>query len=130
MKRPFTLIEVLIALAILAVVLVSSMQVISNCKLRVIEAERIWANEHLLGQAAEFFLLAGPEAELPPELLPAGFSASCQVNESQALGSMAEHAQNEINAWILAAYHITVFDAKGQEIDTLTIEKIIPAEDL
>ena len=65
MKRPvpvrpvkrFTLIEVIIAIGILAISLASLFQIIATARARIAKADEEWHNMHMLTQAAEYVLL-------------------------------------------------------------------------
>ena len=56
MKR-FTLIEVIIAIGILAISLASLFQIIASARARIAKADEGWHNMHMLTQAAEYVLL-------------------------------------------------------------------------
>ncbi len=56
MKR-FTLIEVIIAIGILAISLASLFQIIASSRARIAKADEGWHNMHMLTQAAEYVLL-------------------------------------------------------------------------
>ena len=53
----FTLIEVIIAIGILAISLASLFQIIATSRARIAKAEEEWRNMHMLTQAAEYVLL-------------------------------------------------------------------------
>ncbi|MBQ7731029.1 MAG: type II secretion system protein [Lentisphaeria bacterium] len=55
----FTLIEVIIAIGILAISLASLFQIIASSRARIAKAEESWHNMHMLTQAAEYVLLHG-----------------------------------------------------------------------
>ena len=55
--RQFTLIEVIIAIGILAISLASLFQIIATSRARIAKAEEEWRNMHMLTQAAEYVLL-------------------------------------------------------------------------
>ena len=55
--KPFTLIEVIIAIGILAISLASLFQIIASSRARIAKADEGWHNMHMLTQAAEYVLL-------------------------------------------------------------------------
>ncbi len=57
--KSFTLIEVIIAIGILAISLASLFQIIASSRARIAKAEESWHNMHMLTQAAEYVLLHG-----------------------------------------------------------------------
>ena len=75
-RKNFTLIEVVVALAILTLSLAGLLQLLSQSQLRIADAEERWMDMHKLIQATEYLLLAGDPEELAvPEdffLLPDG----------------------------------------------------------
>ena len=58
----FTLIEVIIAIGILAISLASLFQIIASSRARIAKAEESWHTMHMLTQAAEYVLLHRAEA--------------------------------------------------------------------
>jgi len=56
-KKEFTLVEVIIALAILTFSLASLFQIIATSRARIVKADEDWHNMHMLTQAAEYVLL-------------------------------------------------------------------------
>ncbi len=106
-----------------------SVAVIGAARAQVLRAERRWGRQHLLNQAAEFYLLAGPDGEVPVGMLPQGFSSSCELLEVEDL---PEHAVEGIPGWPeyrLAAFRISVLDPSGNSLGTHTVEKIIKDDD-
>ena len=55
--KRFTLIEVIIAIGILAISLASLCQIIASSRARIAKADEAWHNMHMLTQAAEYVLL-------------------------------------------------------------------------
>ena len=58
----FTLIEVIIAIGILAISLASLFQIIATSRARIAKADEEWHNMHMLTQAAEYVLLHKADA--------------------------------------------------------------------
>jgi len=55
--KAFTLIEVIIAIGILAISLASLFQIIASSRARIAKADEAWHHMHMLTQAAEYVLL-------------------------------------------------------------------------
>ena len=55
--KSFTLIEVIVAIGILALSLASLFQIIASSRARIAKADEGWRNMHMLTQAAEYVLL-------------------------------------------------------------------------
>ena len=62
--KVFTLIEVIIAIGILAISLASLFQIIASSRARIAKAEESWHNMHMLTQAAEYVLLHSGNADV------------------------------------------------------------------
>lgn len=87
-KHSFTLIEVVIALAILTLSLAGLLQLLSQSQLRIADAEEKWMETHMLIQATEYLLLAGDPEELsvPEEFFPyPKYTVECSVEDAEGL---------------------------------------------
>ena len=62
--KRFTLIEVIIAIGILAISLASLFQIIASSRARIAKADEAWHNMHMLTQAAEYVLLFSGNSEV------------------------------------------------------------------
>ena len=60
--KQFTLIEVIIAIGILAISLASLFQIIASSRARIAKADEAWHHMHMLTQAAEYVLLHRADA--------------------------------------------------------------------
>ena len=122
--RVFTLLEVLVAVAILGMSLALILQILGASRERVLRAERRWSRRHVLEQAAEFHLLAGPNARIPAGFLPEGFEsrASLAVDPS----NLPVHAAEPKNGWMPATLTVTVADENGEVVAEQDIEQIVP----
>ena len=88
LRKHFTLIEVVVALAILTLSLAGLLQLLSQSQLRIADAEEKWLDMHKLIQATEYLLLAGDPEELavPEDFFPyPGYSLECSVEEAEGL---------------------------------------------
>ncbi len=126
-RQTFTLIEVVVAIGILGLGLVAAMSFSIQSNTRVERAFNKWREQHILAQAAEFYLLQGPNVQPADDVFPyssEGYSVSCAVDEPSGLPASVEaHARN----WRLALYKISLSTPEGRT-RSLHIEKIIKEE--
>ena len=120
--KPFTLIEVLVAVMVLGVSLTMILGILATARARILRAEQRWGREHHLAQATEFFLLAGPDAPTPAGLFPEGFSAACTVADAENLPQDGDEA---ISNWKLGRYHITVTGPGSEPLGEQDVEKLV-----
>ena len=81
----FTLLEVVISIAILALSLAGLFRLLGHSQKRISDAEEQWLEMHMLTQGAEFFMLAGKEEDLhvPDDIFPyQDYVIECVVEES------------------------------------------------
>lgn len=118
----FTLLEVVVAVAILAMGLVAAMEIAVTASKRTIKAAKRWETQHMLSQATEYFLLAGHEVPIPNEFFPfEGFRAEC-LEEPPDLSDDVEPLSGN---WRLVKLRITIYDSFGKEVGSLSIHKIL-----
>ncbi len=87
-RQPFTLLEVVIALAILTGGLAGFLSLATQSQNRMSKARDQWKQFHLLEQAAEYYLLQkGEEIEPPPSYLfdYPGYHTECVFADSEEL---------------------------------------------
>lgn len=87
MKRPtpFTLLEVVISIAVLGLSLGAVLTLTVSAQNRMIRAETDWRETHLFMQAAEYYLLCGEDAGAPPaEIFPAGTGYTPKADHGDA----------------------------------------------
>lgn len=125
-KHLFTLTEVMIATVVLGLAVAATAAIVSGAQTTVIKAENRWARQHLATNVAEFYLMGGPNGELPADVLPEGFSATCQLLE---VDDIHEDAQEAIDGWIIGEYLIEVFDRDGNRMTETHVRKILKEDD-
>lgn len=125
--RPFTLMEVMIAALILAMSVAATTAIVGTARANMLREQRRWLREHLLANAAEFYLACGPDATPPDGLLPDGYTCACELFDVEEL---PEDALESIREWRLGEYHITVFDADGTVVAEQSVRKILKEDDL
>ena len=123
----FTFIEVLVAVAILGLSLVMLLGILGGARSKLLRAEQRWAREHLLAQVTELYLLAGPDADRPDDLLPEGFTSGCEIVDPQEL---PEHALDPQQGWMLVGYRVTLYGTDGEVVASHDVEKIVYEDEL
>ncbi|MEA2011506.1 MAG: type II secretion system protein [Verrucomicrobiota bacterium] len=124
----FTLVEVVIALAIMGLLLSIALTITGRTKERTIRSERRWARQHLLNLCSEYFLLAGHDQGFPDEILPNGFSASCTIELVEE--GLPDYAIEPVKGWILAQYKIELYDEIGTLIGKQYVDKIVREDEI
>lgn len=127
-RHRFTLMEVMIAALILAMSVASAVGVIGTARANMLREERRWEREHAMGNAMEFFLLAGPENTLPPEALPEGYAAECVLFNVEE--NIPEEAMESIRGWRLGEFQVRLYAPGGRMADEQQVRKIIKEEDV
>ena len=123
----FTLMEVVVAIAILAMGLITALQIAATGTKRINRAASDWKIQHMLSQAAEYYLLAGPSAEIPEEFFPfEGYHTSCTVDTPD----ISEDIETEFRDWRLVKLIISVSDDNGNEVGKIEMDKILRKEDV
>lgn len=127
--RQFTLVEVVIAMGILVLCVTVAMSMVASSQKRMIKAEEKWQKQHLLTQAAEYFLLAPPGDHLPEQIFPfKNYNANCVYFPPEGL---PENVNIENGEWRLSAMKITVNpDDSNRQPASIIIERIIKNGDL
>ncbi len=116
----FTLIEVIVAIAILSLGLVGAMAMSGTSKRRVDKAYNRWRSQHLLTQAGEYYLLCGPNTEIPNDIFPySDVRASCNAVESV---NLPNNLPTQIKDWSLFSYNIKLTGAYNINV---MVDKIV-----
>ncbi|MGL4855030.1 MAG: type II secretion system protein [Lentisphaeria bacterium] len=125
----FTLIEVVLAIAVMAIGTSALFIIASSATTRYNESQIRWARQHLMNNACEFFLLCGPDAKIPNDLLPSNYQATCEVTiyeDKSPDAEMPDFAfESNYSNWYLGAYTVRLFDEKATLIGEQIIEKVI-----
>ena len=130
--KSFTLIEVIIAIGILAISLASLFQIIASSRARIAKAEESWHNMHMLTQAAEYVLLHSANADVDSvdrEFFP---YRDYQVNiiyEGEVTDEQIDDDFRSINGQLpleLCVIELVNLKTSGKEVvGTLELERII-----
>lgn len=128
-RRRFSLLEVVVALAILAAALGAGFAIVSQSQQELLRARDRWTAQHAAENVTEYALLAPPKSlSVPADLLPPGYSARVAVAE--ALAEQPEPAQQPQQGWVPARYQIEVQGPAGQPPVTQTVLKLLPEGEL
>lgn len=117
--RSFTLLEVVVALFILALGVGFLLTQFSIAHRRVFDAEADWRSGHELINAAEYLLAVRPGEKFAGEFADPGF----RVRRSWSLAELPEGYDNPASGMRLATLTLILTDAAtGREIDRMTID--------
>ena len=126
-KISFTLIEVIVAMAILALAVVGILSYSVQASNRMGKAGLKWQREHMLAQAVEFYLLSGPNENITDEFFPyPDFRAVCEVTEPK----LPDEVEDEIGTWKLVTLKISIQNDKGETIDSVSVDTILQKDDV
>lgn len=127
MKRNFTLIEVLIALAVLTMGILAAAGLIWGAQSRNITAAQQWEEQHIMSQAAEYLLLAGNDDPIPERFFPyADYRINSRYGSPMNLPVGVDDRQP---GWRLATLHIQLSDKSGNPIKELALDRILKTEE-
>ena len=123
----FTLIEVIIAMAILSLAVVSILGYSVQASNRMRKAYKRWHEEHILAQAVEYYLLAGPKEDIPQEFFPyEDYRATCEIKEAK----LPDEVEAENATWRFVTLQISIYDSNNEEVESIDIDQILQAEDV
>lgn len=122
----FTLIEVIISLAILGLSLVALLTLANSSQQRLFKARELWHTAHMLSQAAEYYLLQPskePEAISPVFFDYPEFAINCRFDDAQDVPKdfIGIIGQPTLSCCIIDL----VRSSDRQVIETLKIDRII-----
>ena len=126
MKRnSFTLVEVVVALAILSISIAAFLQLITAAQNRIIKASDSWTRTHMLMQAAEYYMLM--KQEEPPAMTDTFFPYDdyrVEVTYEEIDNLPEEYTgltnQKQLRAMVLSLRR----QNDGQEVDKIIIDRI------
>ena len=126
MKRnSFTLVEVVVALAILSISIAAFLQLLTAAQNRIIKASDSWTRTHMLMQAAEYYMLM--KQEDPPAITDTFFPYDdyrVDVTWEEIEGLPEEYTgltnQKQLRAMVLSL----VRQQDGHEVDRIIIDRL------
>ena len=123
--RSFTLIEVVVALAILSISIAGLLQLLTAAQNRIIKVDDHWMRTHMLIQAAEYYMLM--KQEDPPAITDTFFPYDdyrVDVTWEEIEGLPEEYTgltnQKQLRAMVLSL----VRQQDGQEVDKIIIDRL------
>lgn len=121
----FTLIEVVIALAILSLSLAGMFRLLSSSQLRIANAEEKYREMHMLTQGVEYLMLTGTEEDLsvPDEVFPYNdYLIDCTVEEADGLPEELTGQENQLplKKWVV---HLIRASDRQQRL-SVTIDRL------
>ncbi|MBR4666229.1 MAG: type II secretion system protein [Lentisphaeria bacterium] len=123
--RPFTLIEVVVALAILSISIAGLLQLLTAAQNRIIKVDDHWMRTHMLIQAAEYYMLM--KQEDPPAITDTFFPYDdyrVDVIWEEIEGLPEEYTgltnQKQLRAMVLSL----VRQQDGHEVDKIIIDRL------
>ena len=123
--RSFTLIEVVVALAILSISIAGLLQLLTAAQNRIIKVDDHWMRTHMLIQAAEYYMLM--KQEDPPAITDTFFPYDdyrVDVTWEEIEGLPEEYTgltnQKQLRAMVLSL----VRQQDGHEVDKIIIDRL------
>ena len=124
-KKAFTLVEVIVAMAVMALALTAFFALSQSAVNRVDKAYNSWERMHLLSQAAEYCLLFADEEvpDMPPEVFESSiYDIEIYYEEAENLPEDFNDLENQAP---LRTLTLELVDAATREtVDTLKIDRI------
>ena len=122
--RSFTLIEVVVALAILSISLAGLLQMSIGSSRKVADAVQSWESEHMLAQAVEYIMLQNEEgSSVPEEFFPyRGYSVEVACSDAEGLPEDYSDLEGQLP---LKRWNIAVIrDSDGKRMNEVNIDRI------
>ncbi len=124
-KNSFTLPEVLVALAVLSLGVLAATGLLSAARERSRVAELDWNEQHIMAQAAEYFLLAGIAEPIPDRFFPfGGYRVSARYASPAGL---PDGLPEEKSGWQLRTLHLQLQNERGEVVRELAVDRIVKA---
>ena len=124
-KFPFTLVEVVVALAILSISIAGLLQLLTAAQNRIIKVNDHWMKTHMLIQAAEYYMLM--KQEDPPDITDTFFPYDDYRVDViwEEIDNLPEEytgltSQKQLRAMVLSLKRRN----DGQEVDKIIIDRI------
>ena len=124
--KKFTLLEVVVAVAVFSLALISVLSMAASATKRVDRAFKRWESQHILAQAAEYLIIAGFDNSIPDEFVPNDkYRINVELAEPEGL---PEDVESEADNWKLVTVKISLLDINGSLLDTLEFDRLIYQE--
>lgn len=122
-KRYFTLIEIVVALGILALSLGGLLQLLVNSQLRIARSLEKWQELHIITQAAEYLMLHDEETTaVPPDYFPyPDYEIVCEYEDAENLPEDYSNLTGQIPLKKCKIELVRLRDQK--KVETLVIDR-------
>ncbi len=121
----FTLVEVIVALAILTISITGFLQLLIAAQSRIVKSYDAWARVHMLSQAAEYYMLMPQEdpPQIPADIFPyEEYRVDCTYEE---IDNLPEEYDNLVGQLPLKAMVLDLRRLSDeQSLDKITIDRI------
>lgn len=125
-RAAFTLIEVVVALAILSLGVVSYLTLANSAQRRLGRTREKWTNFHMLSQGVEYFMLQTSDNPEPPPVeffdYP-GYRVTCRYEDAAGIEEDFLNL-SENQAQLRACVIELIRESDGQVVDSVTIDRI------
>lgn len=129
-KNNFTLIEIVIALAILAIGLGGMLQLALSAQLQMANAQEKWQQQHAINQAAEYLLmLDGEETDVPEEFFPYAEIYTLNVENSEPDDLPEEFSNIEGQAELKKLVIELVRNRDGKTVERVIVDRFSYEDD-
>ena len=121
-KNSFTLVEVVTALAILSLGVVSYLTLANMAQRRLIKARERWTNFHMLSQGVEYFMLQNEDpGGIPEQFFPyPGYQAVAYYEDAEGLPEEFNNLEGQLPLKQL----VIELRKEGKVLDKLVIDRI------
>lgn len=99
MKRAFTLIEVVVSIAILGLALAGLLQLLTQSQLRIANADEKWREMHMLTQGVEYLMMVSNTEDLhiPDDVFPyENYQIECEISDADDLPEELEGQNGQL----------------------------------
>ncbi len=130
-NKNFTLVEVVVAMLVLSIGLMVNFSLISSVSSRVVKSKDEWRYQHMITQAAEYYMLYAKEMDGKPDsvFFPyEDFSASSEHLEDNEV--LPEDIETEKNGWKFVPMQIKLLNENNEMVQSITIDRILYESDL
>ena len=119
----FTLLEVVVAIAVLAMGLVIFMGLAASTSKRMNRAFYRWEHQHVLAQAAEYFLLTNKTEQPPEDIFPYDeYTVDIELGKPD---NLPEGVEDTLDKWKLVKVSLVLRNNDGDELESLKMDKIV-----
>lgn len=123
----FTLIEVIVALAILTMGLLAGLSLSASSQQRLTKSNKRWHEQHMQTQAMEYYLLTNGTGTPPADVFPyPDYSVRCEWDEPREL---PEGVNPILGDWKLRTMTVILTDKDGKTVRKTAVDRIMKGTD-